>query len=166
MASVRVEDTTYFLRQFHWHTPSEHWKDGENFPMELHLVHQSEEGEFLVIGAFVLPGEVNDELDKFWTRLDDDLGEEEGSAFVGSFQLKHLIPTVGDIKTLRYSGSFTTPPCTEEVNWVVMNDPIELSSEQIEAFQELFLEEEEFPAGNTRPIQPLNGLTVEKSFRR
>jgi len=48
-----------------------------------------------------------------------------------------------------YSGSLTTPPCTEGVRWLVLNEPVELSAEQIVAFSKIF----ELDA---RPVQPLN----------
>lgn len=113
-ASVTLENEEFSLLQFHWHTPSEHWMEGENFPMELHLVHQAEDGTFLVIGAFVVEGKNNDELDEIWTNLPEALSEKGGNVSVSSFQLNSLIPTNGKIKTLRYTGSFTTPPCTEK----------------------------------------------------
>jgi len=165
-ASVTVDDKEFSLLQFHWHTPSEHWMEGENFPMELHLVHQDENGTFLVIGAFVVEGKNKDELDKIWTNLPEALNEEEGTVDVSGFQLNNLIPTSGKAKTLRYSGSFTTPPCTEGVNWVILANPIELSSKQIKAFKDMFLKAPEFPSGVARPLQPLNRRIVEKSFLR
>jgi hypothetical protein len=35
------EGTTYLLKQFHFHTPSEHRINEEHFPLEMHMVHQS-----------------------------------------------------------------------------------------------------------------------------
>ena len=49
----------------------------------------------------------------------------------------------------RYDGSFTTPPCTEGVNWFLMDTPVELSTTQIDAFKEIY-------SNNYRPVQPLN----------
>ena len=46
-------------------------------------------------------------------------------------------------------GSFTTPPCTEGVKWFILSTPVELSSEQIDAFRAIY-------DGNNRPVQPLN----------
>jgi carbonic anhydrase len=45
---VLVEGTTtvggrkFKLKQFHYHTPSEHKIDGEYFPVEVHMVHEAE----------------------------------------------------------------------------------------------------------------------------
>jgi hypothetical protein len=52
-----------------------------------------------------------------------------------------------------YSGSLTTPPCSEGVRWLLLTTPIELSAEQIEAVGMLF-------EHNARPIQSLNARDV------
>ena len=65
---LEVGERTYRLVQFHWHTPSEHWLDGEPYPMELHLVHADENG-LLVLGALVERGPANPELEKLWAVL-------------------------------------------------------------------------------------------------
>jgi carbonic anhydrase len=55
--------------------------------------------------------------------------------------------------TYRYSGSLTTPPCSEGVNWLVMTTPVELSAEQLAAFTAIY-------GHNSRPVQPLNNRTL------
>ncbi len=56
-------------------------------------------------------------------------------------------------------GSLTTPPFTEGVSWVVLDEPITLSAEQIAAFTALF------PEGNTRETQPLNDREILTDVR-
>jgi carbonic anhydrase len=56
--------------------------------------------------------------------------------------------------TFRYSGSLTTPPCTEGVNWLLMTIPVELSAQQLTALDSLF------ETGNNRPVQPINDRTL------
>ena len=48
-----------------------------------------------------------------------------------------------------YSGSLTTPPCSEGLTWTVFKQPIEAAPEQIRQFASLF-------TNNARPIQKLN----------
>jgi len=55
--------------------------------------------------------------------------------------------------TFRYSGSLTTPPCSEGVNWLVMTIPVELSSAQLSKLDELF-------ADNNRPLQEINDRSI------
>ena len=57
--------------------------------------------------------------------------------------------------TWRYGGSLTTPPCTEGVAWVVMEEPVSMSPAQIAAFASLY-------PNNFRPVQPLG----ERILRR
>jgi len=40
----------YQLKQFHFHTPSEHTIDSKQYEMEMHLVHVNEENEIAVLG--------------------------------------------------------------------------------------------------------------------
>lgn len=49
----------------------------------------------------------------------------------------------------------TAPPCTEGVNWLILEEPIEMSNEQINRFSSIFLQ-------NNRPIQQLNDRDVYK----
>ena len=40
----------FTLRQFHFHTPSEHTLDSKQYEMEMHLVHTNEKDEIAVLG--------------------------------------------------------------------------------------------------------------------
>ena len=53
-----------------------------------------------------------------------------------------------------YSGSFTTPPCSEEVQWIVLRSEDPVSKPEVDAFKAKY-------AKNARPVQPLKGRTVE-----
>jgi carbonic anhydrase len=144
-----VSGKRYRLSQFHFHTPSEHLLDGEAFPMELHLVHQANDGELLVLGVLIELGDRHKELKQILRHLPADTGETRKAS---RFELDEIIPR--DRRTYRYEGSLTTPPFTEGVRWVVFDQPLELSERQIAAFQELF------PDGNAREPQPLNDRTI------
>ena len=82
---------------------------------------------------------------------------ENSSLFsnINKFIKKHaLLPK--DSTYFNYSGSLTTPPCSEEVNWMVMAQPIEVSSAQIEKFRTRY-------SGNNRPVQSLHDRQVRLS---
>jgi len=68
------------------------------------------------------------------------------------FNLRRLLPK--NRESFRYGGSLTTPPFTEGVQWVVLAEPLEMSAQQIQAFEALF------PQGNSREVQPLNNRIV------
>jgi len=159
---LRVGGSTYRLAQFHWHTPSEHWIDGERYPMEIHLVYERVHDrvagpgpELLVIGALVVPGRANPEIEKIWRSFPARPGD---TVKVADFDLAKLLPA--DLHSYRYPGSLTTPKCDEGVQWVVLAEPVEMSPAQIEKFRSVFFGTERYPAGNARPVQPLEHRTV------
>jgi carbonic anhydrase len=139
----------YDLKQFHWHTPSEHELNGQKFPMEMHLVHQSADGTYSVVGVFIKSGKENKELAKIFADLPAQTNEQRA---VARLNLTKLLPR--NLESFRYMGSLTTPDFREGVRWIVLAEPIEMSSEQIAAFTALF------PEGNSREVQPLNGRTI------
>ena len=147
---IILDETEYQLVQFHFHTPSEHQFNGQPYEMELHLVHQNESGELAVLGLMIQEGSMNEYLQPVWAALQEEITEEDIS-LSEPVQLQTLLPK--DPTFLHYNGSLTTPPCTEEVEWIILEQPIELSQEQIQVFQQIFPD-------NHRPIQPLNEREV------
>jgi len=138
------EDRTFTLLQVHFHATSEHTIAGHHYPMEAHFVHRADDGDLLVLGVFIDYGEKNTVLEKVWNVMPKSAGEE---VVLDSFTPQMLLP--GDSGHFRYSGSLTTPPCTENVSWVVYSKPISASSDQIAAFKDVF-------GKNNRPTQGLN----------
>lgn len=143
---MTFEGKQYNLLQFHFHAPSEHTVQGQFFPIEAHFVHQSEDGEYAVVGVFIEQGAENAAYQPVWEHLPADVGEPQTIEGV-SVNALDLLPA--DWSYYRYDGSFTTPPCTEGVKWVVMATPVEMSAEQIAAFTAIY-------DHNNRPVQPLN----------
>ena len=78
--------------------------------------------------------------------------EDNETRDVSGVRLWDLLPD--ERESFRYSGSLTTPPFSEPVEFVVFADSISVSRRQIGNFQELF------PEGNSREVQPLNGREV------
>ena len=146
-----IGEKSYGLVQFHWHHESEHAVDGRLLPMEMHLVHRASDGSLAVVGVFIVTGREHDELDEIFDHLPEHAGEQRA---VHEFNLRKLLPEKHT--TVRYSGSLTTPPCSEGVSWNVFLKPITMSHHQIREFEKLF-SGKEFPHGNRRPLQDLNG---------
>jgi carbonic anhydrase len=151
--TLTVACVTSRLLQFHWHTPSEHELNGQKFPVEMHLVHQADDGTLTVVGVFVKSGKENKELGKIFSALPAQKDERRD---VGRFNLTKLLPH--GLQSYRYMGSLTTPNpqgvFMEGVRWIVLAQPVEMSQQQIDAFKQLF------PEGNSREVQPLNGRTI------
>ena len=58
-----------------------------------------------------------------------------------------------DTRTVRFTGSLTTPDCTGGLNWLVATTPVEVSAAQLQSFRDAY-------DGNARPVQPLNDREV------
>lgn len=141
---TRFDGKRYDLLQLHFHHKSEHTLDGMQLPMEAHFVHQSADGDLLVIGVFLVPGRANDALKTILDAAPQVRGKRTAEA---PADLTSLLPQ--DSKVFRYAGSLTTPPCSEIVSWVVYERPLEVSPLQIEAFAKQYPD-------NSRPTQPVN----------
>ncbi len=150
---LAFEGREYKLAQFHFHSPSEHTIDGKHTPMEVHLVHKDASGKLAVIGVMIREGLAHPELAVLWKHLPESPGRAEAVANV-NVNASQLLPK--SLASYRYSGSLTTPPCSEGVAWFVLQEPIEASAEQIAAFRKVI-------TGNNRPTQPLNGRVITAS---
>ena len=138
------ENNTYRLNQFHFHTPSEHTIDGKYFPMEIHFVHLNEQNELAVVGLFVDEGAHNAAFDPVFEHLPTHIGEHD----IVPIPLNPIQFFPKNMDNFRYEGSLTTPPCSENVHWLVLEEHISMSKSQLSKFQKLF-------PHNNRPIQPL-----------
>lgn len=147
--TMTIGDRTYNLVQFHFHAGSEHTVEGEQFPLEVHFVHASNEGALAVVGVFFEEGDAEPALDPIWSSLPDAVGETETDLAINPYD---FLPEIGR-GAWRYSGSLTTPPCSEGVNWSVIGTPISLSPEQLAGFTARY-------DNNYRPVQPLNEREV------
>ncbi|WP_180232897.1 carbonic anhydrase family protein [Bacillus sp. AFS055030] len=150
--SINLNGINYTLQQFHFHTPSEHTINGKRSDLEIHFINESKQKSIITIGVLVESGRLNKEFQKILhtNPIDDD--------FVGKvvkLNLQSFIPYTS--KKFSYTGSFTTPPCTEGIKWIIYNKPIQFSEEQIQTYQNYF-------NPNSRPVQPLNGRDLFESW--
>lgn len=146
-STLTTDRGSYQLKQFHYHTPSEHTIDGTQMPMEAHFVHQSADGRLAVLSVLYQEGSENENLAKIIAHFPKAKGE---SSILPEVKLELRFHLPENIAAYHYMGSLTTPPCTENVEWIVFRDPINASREQLAAFAARL--------GRTnRPVQPLNG---------
>ncbi|GAB5584079.1 carbonic anhydrase 2 [Prionailurus iriomotensis] len=173
---------TYRLIQFHFHwgssdgQGSEHTVDKKKYAAEitfgLHLVHwNTKYGDFgkavqqpdglAVLGIFLKIGDANPGLQKVLDALDS-IKTKGKSADFANFDPRVLLPESLDYWT--YPGSLTTPPLLECVTWILLKEPISVSSEQMLKFRKLNCnkegEPEELMVDNWRPAQPLNNRKI------
>ena len=144
-------DRAFSLKQFHFHTPSEHlWSDATDVG-ELHLVHAADSGEIAVLGVALRPDAPQAFPESFWNWLQT---AETGEALM--LDPTDLVP--GQDQFLGYRGSLTTPPCTEGVHWLLAMEPMAVGS-----VEQRWLEQQ--MGQNARPVQPLGSRTVHTVLR-
>lgn len=151
-SAVELGGRRYGLQQFHFHRPSEEMIDGRRFEMSLHLVHEDAQGRQLVVALLFDPGPAHPALQQVWNHLP--LERHEPNLARVPLALADLLPA--DRRYYTYMGSHTTPPCTEGVQWVVMRQPLAMSTEQIELFARLY-------PMNARPLQAAAGRRILQS---
>uniref|UniRef100_A0A4W2EA43 Carbonic anhydrase n=1 Tax=Bos indicus x Bos taurus TaxID=30522 RepID=A0A4W2EA43_BOBOX len=136
---------SYRLRQFHLHWGStddhgsEHVVDGVRYAAELHVVHWNsdkypsfveaahEPDGLAVLGIFLQIGEHNPQLQKI-TDILDSIKEKGKQTRFTNFDPVCLLPPCRDYWT--YPGSLTVPPLLESVTWIILKQPINISSQQ------------------------------------
>jgi carbonic anhydrase len=151
--SITVRGTAYQLLQFHFHHPSEEQINSRRFTMVAHLVHQSAQGQLAVIAVLLGAGQANALIHQVWTYMPLDHGDKVNMP-PGLLNLSELLPK--DQRYYQFLGSLTTPPCSENVLWMVLKEPMTLSPEQIRLFAQMF-------PNNARPVQPLHGRVVRNA---
>lgn len=151
---ITIGDDRYDLLQFHFHTPSEHRVAGRSFPMEIHFVHRNKRGELAVVGVLVAFGEYNLAAREIWDRLPARAHTKSANTRA-LINARDLLP--GDTRHFRYSGSLTTPPCTENVKWLVLQTPVRFSEGQIAKLHRII-------GMNARPAQARNSRYLLQSI--
>ncbi|RAO75882.1 carbonic anhydrase [Dyella jiangningensis] len=151
--TVVYEGDTYRLAQFHFHSPSEHIVDKTRFPLEIHFVNQDGAKHILVVGVMVKLGDENPSLAPVFHSLPPAMGNASSTAGKPiPVDLAAVLPK--NHEAYVYSGSLTTPPCTEGVRWIVLAHPIQMSKAQVASFSKMFPD-------NHRPLQKINGREVD-----
>jgi carbonic anhydrase len=147
--TLEIDDESFELVQFHLHSPSEHRVEGRSFSLEAHFVHQNERGELAVVGVLFREGAIEPGLAKIGASAPSSAGKSE--AFVEPLDDLAILPNGRE--TYRYIGSLTTPPCTEGVRWLILEEIGSISPEQVENYVRLI-------GRDARDAQQLNGRQV------
>jgi carbonic anhydrase len=149
-STVTVDGHRYELVQFHFHRPSEEKIDGRGHDMVIHLVHKDAGGKLAVLAVLLDRGTENPAIATLWENLPK--GKEKEAVVPGTtINAVDLLPN--DKGYYSFTGSLTTPPCSEDVTWFVLKSPIQLSAEQVARFEKIY-------PMNARPVQPVNGRDI------
>ncbi|MFT4786211.1 MAG: carbonic anhydrase [Cyclobacteriaceae bacterium] len=124
------DEKRYQLLQMHFHTPAEHYYDGEQYPLEAHLVHAHQDTIYLVYSIMFQAGATNTFLDQFINDIPLEKDQRETSK---SLNVADIVQP--DVQHFYYEGSFTTPPCTEGVKWIIQSTVQSATLAQINYFK-------------------------------
>jgi carbonic anhydrase len=141
---LKIGNESYKLLQFHTHTPSEVAINGKRSDMVIHLVHANSNDELAVVSVLLELGEANSLVQKLWEVMPKTVMPPQQSEV--QIDINQLLPENKAYYT--HGGSLTTPPCTEGVKWIILKQPISLSSEQLAQYREIY-------PHNARPLQPI-----------
>ena len=151
-STLTLGDTKYKLLQVHFHRPSEHTIAGKNYPMEAHFVHRAESGGLAVVGVLMAEGKPNAAFSQIVKTMPASEGPPVKAA--PTINPKAMLPR--HLGYYRYTGSLTTPPCSEVVEWLLLEEPIQVAAADVAAFAKLY-------PMNARPVQKDNRRYVLRS---
>lgn len=146
---VAFDNVTFKLKQANFHTPSEHSINGKSFPLEVQFLHTDVKGSTAIVAVLFREGRPNPAIDKLLKQLPNE--SNKAVTLKSRLLASEMMPSNQDY--YRFSGSLTTPPCTEGVRWILIKTPMTASKEQIEALTAL-------TQNNNRPLQALNGRLI------
>jgi len=151
-SDVIIRGRHFRLLQAHFHAPAEHTIDGRRYPLEGHFVFRAQDGRLAVVAVLYRNGNENAQFASIVRAARRGVASP-----LASFDVAALMPDDLD-SYYHYLGSLTTPPLTENVEWYVLQDTMELSAADIDAFTRHY-------SHNARATQPLNGRPLLKYQR-
>jgi carbonic anhydrase len=150
-SSITVQGKQYELVQFHFHKPSEEKINGKAYDMVAHLVHRDRDGNLAVVAVLLDTGGVNKLVQTVFDHLPSKKDKETEVKGV-EVNAADLLPA-NQSAYYTFTGSLTTPPCSEGVTWFVLKTPTSISKAELTHFGHLY-------PMNARPTQPLNGREI------
>lgn len=153
-STIRVMERDFQLAYIDFHRPSEERINGKGFEMAAHFVHRDFDGKLAIIAVMLERGSEHPLVQTLWNNMPLERGMSVEPAAV--IDPAHLLPPREQRAYYTYMGSLTTPPCTEDVLWMVFRQPLQVSPQQIAIFSRLY-------AHNSRPVQPTNGRLIKET---
>jgi len=149
---MTIGNQSYELVQFHFHRPSEEKINGKGTEMVIHLEHRGPGGKLAIVAVLLERGKASEAIQTVWNNIPLEKNQQVASS--EPLDPLELLPERREYYT--YMGSQTTPPCTENVLWLVMKQPMTASPAQMALFSRLY------PL-NARPVQESEGRMVKES---
>ena len=95
--------------------------------MVAHLVHKNAEGKLAVVAVLLDKGGANlPTIETIWTHIPKE--KEKEAAPDVTVDAATLLPS--ERGYYAFQGSLTTPPCSEEVRWLVLKHPVKIADKR------------------------------------
>lgn len=134
---ISIDKKNFFLQQLHFHSHSEHSLDGIYYPLEIHLVHRSKDNEIAVLGIFVEITSLKKNEFGFFKHINS------GKSLIKLSKIQNL-----NGEHFYYEGSLTTPPCSESVQWIILDKHVQIERSQLEPYKKHY-------RNNYRPVNQI-----------
>jgi carbonic anhydrase len=151
--SLSLLGKSFTLTQIQFHRPSEMSVAGRTYAMDAQLTHRSEDGRLVIVSVLLEPGSEHPVIQAALNNLPLEKGGEVAPP-AQDINIERLLPESRDYFT--FMGSLTVPPCSEEVTWLVLKQPQQISAAQLAIFERLY-------PPNARPLQPAFGRIIKES---
>lgn len=145
-----LDQKPYQLKYISVHAPSEHQIKQKSYAAELQMVHEDKVGHRVIIGVMLEEGAANSTIETLLNSMPKE--KEQSKSLAIRVTPADLMPAKPAY--YRYTGSLTSPPCTEGVQWLIMKEALKISKGQLTSLQQAIGEP------NLRPIQDSQGRMI------
>lgn len=145
-----LDQKPYQLKYISVHAPSEHQIKQKSYAAELQMVHEDKAGHRVIIAVMLEEGAANSTIDTLLNSMPKE--KEQSRALAIRVTPADLMPAKPAY--YRYTGSLTSPPCTEGVQWIIMKEALKISKGQLTSLQQAIGEP------NLRPLQDSQGRMI------
>lgn len=148
--TLQIDNTPFLLQKLSFHAPSEHKIQNKAYPLEAQFLYADAKGNQSIVAVLFINGKANAALAGLWAKMPNEVGAPV--ALTKLVLPSELMPK--NPSYFRFSGSLTSPPCSEGVRWIIMKTPMTASTPQIVKLERAL----RYP--NNRPLQALNGRLI------
>ena len=152
----RVKDSFYNFSHINIKTPSEHWVDGTFYDLEVQIYFNKNGSSPYVALAVFFDQEAEDIDNSNFIEaiLDNGLDDE---SMVELLDAWNFFRDMSSWEFYQYDGSHTTPPCDEDVTWLVFSNPLKIEVVNLKKFLDKYWLK-------TRKVQSVGDWQIRKGF--
>ncbi|KAF2436823.1 carbonic anhydrase [Tothia fuscella] len=152
---------TFNLKQFHFHSPSEHRINEEYFPLEMHMVHEAAgtSSHITVLGLLFDMSTNNTELLGQLSSTVSKINEPGAITDSGPLNFDAVVKHLETTPLRQYSGSLTTPPCKEGITFLIAEQPLPINPTSFNAMKKVIKFNSRFTQGKLG-----EGNIIERAF--